>query len=140
MVKHTIFFELPPTDNNLFVHNPRTRTRFPSKRYKDWRKYAPYLERKMLSGVKVELQHTFPDRRLRDAQNFQKSIIDYMVDSGFIADDNFYDVIEVKIKPMGINKEKSGVKVIVTEAQKERDKRWNKYFPDKTLEKLKNRK
>ena len=88
-----LFLPFPPTVNNLFVNNPRTRGRFPSRLYKAWREEtARALEKQrplpsFAGPVRVTYSFGRPDRRRRDLANYEKAASDALVTAGVLADD-----------------------------------------------------
>jgi crossover junction endodeoxyribonuclease RusA len=90
-------FELPfpPSLNNCFSQGlvgGRVR-RFPSKRYRAWRREAAALlgikKFKSLTGpVIVHIDLTQPDKRRRDVDNFIKPLLDAIVSAGVLYDDS----------------------------------------------------
>jgi Holliday junction resolvase RusA-like endonuclease len=95
-MRQRLYIELPfPCSvNNLFVNNPRTRGRFPSKAYKAWKAEAG----KIISALRITkplpapylmtLLLQRPDKRPRDAENYIKAISDILVSTGVVEDDS----------------------------------------------------
>ena len=81
----------PPAVNNLFAtYNNR---RIPSRRYKQWlADAASALSEQRWSPasgcVRVSLFLTSPDNRERDADNYLKAPIDFLVKAGVLAGDS----------------------------------------------------
>lgn len=93
----TVTLPVPPTANNLFPTS-RSGHRFPSAKYKAWRKVAEaafHTERKgpskIFGHIKATYQFSFNDRRKRDLANFEKGITDLLVQQGVIEDDSMID-------------------------------------------------
>ena len=92
----------PPSLNNLFVNNPQTRGRFPSKQYKAWKEEAERAveHQRPLPQIKgpVWLKFTFgrPDKRKRDVMNLPKAIEDFIVAQGVIEDDSLVEKATVQ--------------------------------------------
>lgn len=101
----------PPTANNLFVNNKRTRGRFPSPAYKAWRDEAKRaIDRQVLRvnggytlrfrwPVKVVISLGRPDRRRRDLGNLEKAATDYIVSVGILADDSLIEDLRLRWDP-----------------------------------------
>ena len=87
----------PPTVNNLFVNNPRSRGRFPSKVYKEWQGEASrtlQLQSPLpaFSGpVSLTFRFGRPDKRRRDLFNLVKAPEDLLVKHGVIEDDSLVE-------------------------------------------------
>lgn len=92
MTTQTITLPMPPSLNNAFSQT-RAGRRFPSSRYKRWRAMA-YLSIKAARLVPVagpaEVCITLhaKDRRRRDADNLIKPVVDSLVATGVLADDD----------------------------------------------------
>lgn len=105
MTHACIFLPYPPTTNNLFVNNPKTRGRFPSKAYKAWQEEAGKALIKQaplpaFSGA-VCITFTFgrPDKRRRDLFNYVKAPEDLLVKHGIIEDDSLIEKGTVQWSP-----------------------------------------
>jgi crossover junction endodeoxyribonuclease RusA len=95
MTEQSIWLPFPPSVNNLFSQGivKRKIRRFPSKQYKAWRKQAELL---LMAGrlkkydipVVIKLALTPRDSRARDADNYNKPIIDSLVNVGIIQGDD----------------------------------------------------
>lgn len=95
---YCVTLPFPPSVNNLFSQgmvNGRMR-RFPSKQYKAWRKAAwahikqariPRIEGK----VAIRISLTPPNAARRDVDNYNKGILDALVDAGVLDDDSQVD-------------------------------------------------
>jgi Holliday junction resolvase RusA-like endonuclease len=100
-----LFLPWPPTVNNLFVNNPRTRGRFPSKAYKAWQEDAgkALLKQAPLPEFKGPVSITFtlgrPDKRRRDAFNYIKAPEDLLVKHGILEDDSLVEKGTVQWSP-----------------------------------------
>lgn len=88
-----LLLPFPPSVNNLFANNPRTRGRFPSKAYTAWQDEARHalLEQAPLPAIKGPYNATYtfgrPDKRRRDLGNLLKAPEDALVAHGIIEDD-----------------------------------------------------
>ena len=83
---------VPPSLNSLYPSNPRG-LRFKSKRYKAFiEKFALYLPERnptLLKGdLEIEINLYFGDKRRHDIDNFNKAILDTLVEYELIGDDN----------------------------------------------------
>ena len=100
-----LFLPFPVSANNLFVNNPRTRGRFPSKRYIEWQTEAMRVLDKQrplpFFGVPVAVTLSFgrPDKRKRDLANLEKAPVDLMVKADVILDDFLIERLTLKWVP-----------------------------------------
>ena len=92
----------PPTVNNLFVNNPRTRGRFSSKAYTAWkaeaaRAFALQAPLPHFDGpVVLILSLGIPDKRRRDLSNYIKAVEDSVVAAGILNDDS--QVVDLNVR------------------------------------------
>ncbi len=110
----------PPSVNALYSTNWKTKRRFPSKRYEAWKAEAVatlYLIKMPRPRIAEQCAVTYnlgrPDKRVRDAGNYQKGLDDLLKLYGIVADDRYlYPVlidwtddhpghVEVIIRPLG---------------------------------------
>lgn len=97
-----LLLPLPPTTNNLFVNNPRTRGRFPSKAYKAWQGEADraLMTQQPLPSfagpVAVVMSIGRPDKRRRDLANYEKAATDQIVKAGVLTDDSLIEKITLQ--------------------------------------------
>lgn len=100
-----LFLPYPPTVNTLFVNNPKTRGRFPSKAYKAWQEEAgkALLKQSPLPTFSGPISLTFtygrPDKRRRDIFNLVKAPEDLLVKHGVIEDDSLVEKGTVQWSP-----------------------------------------
>ncbi len=92
---HSVYLPMPLSVNNLFAHgNVKGRVRrFPTKKYKAWRKEAVLRIRvarlpRFTGPVAIKLTITPPDARARDIDNYSKGILDALVEAGVLKDDS----------------------------------------------------
>jgi crossover junction endodeoxyribonuclease RusA len=83
---------VPPSLNSLYPSS-RNGIRFKSKRYKEFiEKFAIYVPEKTeslhIGDLHVEINLYFGDRRRHDIDNFNKAILDTLVEYEVIGDDN----------------------------------------------------
>jgi Holliday junction resolvase RusA-like endonuclease len=83
---------LPPSVNALYSTNWKTKRRFESKRYEEWKREASIhllsQPRRPVPGtVSVSYFVGRPDKRRRDVLNIEKAISDFLVHNGIIQDD-----------------------------------------------------
>jgi Holliday junction resolvase RusA-like endonuclease len=91
----TFVLPFPPSVNNLFPSSWKPggkQMRFPSKQYRKWKDVAFWEIKKQrweqIKGpVSVSILLEEPDKRARDADNYQKAILDALVKMGVIEDD-----------------------------------------------------
>lgn len=108
---HKITLPFPPSVNGLYGGGSGQK-RFPSKLYKAWLKICPTLEPLNISQpITVCYTFAWPDKRLRDGQNYMKSVLDYLVNQGVISDDNYGVVIAEHWKHIGVDKNNPRVEV-----------------------------
>jgi Holliday junction resolvase RusA-like endonuclease len=93
-VKTTLTLPFPPSVNSLYDGGKNTNRRFISDRYKRWQEDAGYSilnqrDRRHRHVGPVQVTYTFtpPDKRRRDAFNFEKAVSDFLVKHQIIADD-----------------------------------------------------
>ena len=91
----SLWLPFPPSVNNLFSQGivKRKIRRFPSKQYKAWRKEAVIriLAAKLprfTAPVVIKLQLTPKDSRTRDADNYNKPVIDALVEARVLQGDD----------------------------------------------------
>ena len=93
--EHSVWLPFPPSTNNLFsqgVVKGKVR-RFPSKKYKSWRRDAVILILaaklpRFTEPVVVKLELTPRDNRARDADNYCKPVLDALVEARVLIDDS----------------------------------------------------
>jgi Holliday junction resolvase RusA-like endonuclease len=88
----TITLPFPPSVNNLFSQSWRSKKRFISKKYRIWRDQAYWLIQtanlKPIEGTfEISISLDQPDKRPRDADNYQKAVIDALVKMRVVEDD-----------------------------------------------------
>lgn len=103
----------PPSVNGLYGGGSGQK-RFKTRAYKEWLKSCPRLDPvKIACPVTVEYIFTWPDRRIRDGQNYQKAVLDLLVNEGVLRDDNWNIVTSELWRHEGIKKEDPHVRVVV---------------------------
>ncbi len=99
-----IVLPFPPSVNGLYGGGSGQK-RFPSKKYKQWLHHCPTLEAINLKGpVKIYYTFYWPDKRIRDGQNYLKAPLDFLVNQGVLVDDNWNIVISETWDHIGIDK------------------------------------
>lgn len=87
----SFWLPLPPTANNLFSTNFKTKRRFPSKRYELWRNEAEAgctgLGFCVPGHVNVLYEFSFGNKARRDIFNYEKAVSDFLVLHQIIDDD-----------------------------------------------------
>jgi Holliday junction resolvase RusA-like endonuclease len=119
----TITLPFPPSLHALFSQT-RSGRRFISPRYRSWRKLAEQQiqlqrVRPFVGLVDIEIALRAPDKRVRDADNYAKAVIDLLVRMGVIEkDDHNYvrSTTPIWVKDGGT----PGVTVTITKATKEK--------------------
>ena len=106
-----IILPFPPSVNSLYGGGSGQK-RFPSKKYKEWLKACPTLAP---AGLKTPLAITYtfiwPDKRIRDGQNYMKAVLDFIVNQGVIVDDNWNIVTSEMWCHSGIDKQNPRVEI-----------------------------
>ena len=54
--------------------------------------------KKPIEKCKITITYYFKDKRRRDPGNFDKFVLDFLVESGFITDDNYFVIKEFTTK------------------------------------------
>ena len=86
--------DVQPTDNRLYARAGHGR-RFLSKEGKEWKKLVNLKASKYKPDdkrYKVEIKLTFPDRRVRDATNYQKITLDALEGRVYHNDTQIFDI------------------------------------------------
>jgi Holliday junction resolvase RusA-like endonuclease len=83
----------PPSVNNLFVNAPGGRGRFPSVRYKRWKKAASAHLQLSGEGAReiaqpVEVLFRIGSKSRADLDNHSKALLDLLVETRHLSDDN----------------------------------------------------
>lgn len=100
--------------------NSRISTRsgrsFPSKKYMEWHKDASaqlqgLKPKKPLEHVVVQLEFAFPDNRRADLTNKAESIMDLLVDNGFLVDDKWQCVEDIRLRSAGVDRDNPLVRI-----------------------------
>lgn len=110
-----IILPFPPSVNGLYGGGSGQK-RFPSKRYKAWLalcERTPHACPDPAISQPVTICYTFawPDKRIRDGQNFMKAVTDYLVNAGVLADDNYNIIISETWKHIGVDKLRPRVEI-----------------------------
>lgn len=71
----------------------------------------------MLKRCRVELEFTFLTRHKADLTNKAESVMDLLVDSGVIEDDNHFVVERLSLVSLGVDRDKAGCTVIIDDLQ-----------------------
>ena len=101
-MKFTLPF--PPSVNSLYGGGSAQK-RFPSAKYKAWLKLCPKLAALgFYSPLKIIYTFTWPDKRIRDGQNYMKAPLDFLVNQGVLTDDNYNVVISETWVHSGVDK------------------------------------
>ena len=94
----------------------------PSKQYAQWHKEALKQDQLIavrkeffqLSNVRVSLSFWAPDKRKTDLSNRAESVMDLLVDSGILEDDNWWVVDELNLKLKGIDRTNPRCEITIT--------------------------
>jgi Holliday junction resolvase RusA-like endonuclease len=116
-MKNTIQITLPfpPSVNGLYGGGSGQK-RFPSKKYKEWIKTCPSLSPFGLNRP-CRIVYTFywPDKRIRDGQNYMKAPLDFLVNQGVLSDDNWSIVTSETWFHGGIDRNNRRVEIEIIE-------------------------
>lgn len=90
----------------------------PSKNYKLWHEEQMWVlsknkPKKPIENFTVQIVFRAPDKRKTDLSNKAESIMDLLVDAGYITDDNWFCCPKLNLSLEGINKENPGADVII---------------------------
>jgi Holliday junction resolvase RusA-like endonuclease len=92
--------------------------RFKTKKYKAWLESCQKLEQMRIGEpVTVEYIFTWPCNRARDGQNYMKGVLDYLVNSEVLVDDDWKIVTKELWRHLGVNKECASVEVVIRQAK-----------------------
>lgn len=87
----------------------------PSRQYSAWykeqRQELAGIPKLRLNEVSIEMTITFPDNIKSDLTNKAESIMDLLVDSGIIEDDNHKVCKKITLISGGVNKQTAGAKI-----------------------------
>ena len=92
----SLYLPFPPSVNGLFATNWKTKRRFPTKKYEEWKveaeglfwKQKHLVPEKFINPVKVTISLERPDKRKRDVANYEKAVTDFLVKMGVLEDDS----------------------------------------------------
>lgn len=114
----TIYGRVPSKKNSrkLFVNKHSGRIgNLPSSDYQSWHQDAlmQLIQQKGFTPCKGKVQLTFfaGDKRKFDLTNKAESIMDLLVDAGYLKDDNYSIVGEIVLKFGGLDREKPRVEI-----------------------------
>lgn len=108
---HKFILPFPPSVNGLYGGGSGQK-RFPSKKYKEWLKLCPEMPVLALNQpLRITYAFIWPDRRIRDGQNYMKAPLDYLVNTGVLMDDNYNIVYSETWFHHGINKTAARVEI-----------------------------
>lgn len=101
MNARSVWLPFPPSVNTLFATSANGRHRFPSRKYRAWRNAAGALLmaariRPTPGTYHLEIRLRAPDRRARDAGNYEKAISDLIVSHALVADDSLAMSINIE--------------------------------------------
>lgn len=121
MKTHTFFIQgqvIAQKNSKQIAYNRRTGKTFimSSKRVQDWKKVAEtYLYGVPTFAGPVEIEMTFynQDKRKRDIDNMQTTILDLLKNNNIIEDDNCFIVQKITSIFGGISKEHCGAQITI---------------------------
>jgi crossover junction endodeoxyribonuclease RusA len=125
----TLFLPFPPSLNGLFAGKTR---RYKSKKYISWLKEAQadleftkimdgFKWKNHISEVDVILMLKAPDKRIRDADNCAKAVMDLLVANEVIKGDDSRYVRSLMIQWRDDVMTKAGVFIIITDIEKSKE-------------------
>lgn len=90
--------------------------RFKSKSLKAWLAKCPSELNERVESYPVHIHYTFawPCARERDGQNYQKVVLDYLVNMGVLIDDNYKFVASETWSHIGIDRKNPRVEIKIT--------------------------
>lgn len=107
-------------NSKIFTYKNNKPLLLSSKEYKLWHEEKSYELLKYKNQIPknyknciVEMKFIFPDNRKTDLTNKAESIMDLLVDNGFLVDDNFEIVPEIKLKFIKVDNKKAGVEIFL---------------------------
>lgn len=107
-----------PISINALYGGGSNQKRFPSKKYKEWIKSCPNLEPLNIKDrIHIEYQFIWPDKRVRDGQNYMKAPLDFLVNQGVLADDNWSIVASESWQHLGVDKKNPKVIIKIIKAK-----------------------
>ncbi len=112
-MKITILGRIPSKKNSRI--NTRSGRSFPSAKYTAWHKDASSQligQKAIPIGSSLQLNFYFPDNRRTDLSNKTESIMDLLVDNGFLEDDCWQVVPSLTLQGMEVDKENPRVEII----------------------------
>ena len=105
----------PPSINVLFGGGSGQK-RFPSKKYKAWLKICPKLKPIGINHpISIKYIYTWPDKRIRDGQNYLKACTDFLVKQGVIVDDNYNIIVSESWCYLDVDKHNAHVYIIISD-------------------------
>lgn len=118
----TITGRIPSKKNSrLVVCRGKFPISLPSEAYTKWHKDASkqlqvFSEQRLKFGNSLVILMFAPDKRATDLTNKAESIMDLLTDNGFITDDNWFIISELRLKFGGVEKDNPRAEVY-TEAE-----------------------
>ena len=115
---------IPSKKNSKFIVTTRRGYSMPvsSSEFKSWERSAikSISLQRMLQNITqpiiqciVSIEVIFPDQRKRDLSNVAEGIMDVLVQTGVLADDNWRVVNKLELIAVGADKEKAGAKISI---------------------------
>jgi len=108
---------IPSKKNSVGIAVVKGRVlKFPNSRYRTWNKEAvDQLQfQKYTLGNSITVKIFAPDSRKTDLTNKAESVMDTLVDAGFLEDDNWYIVSKLTLEFGGVDKENPRAEVYNT--------------------------
>jgi len=119
-LKYTILGDIPSKKNSKrMLRNPKTGKMFPagSKNYLNWKRtagnYITHSRFALIERAEVTLTVFPKTRRAADLTNKAESVMDLLVDTAVIKDDNWFIVGDVRLKFGGVDKVNPRCEVLV---------------------------
>lgn len=91
---------IPPTINKYIGRDNRFQYQKDKKEFQKIAKLMTLKDRpkQPIEKCNITITYYFKDKRRRDPSNFDKFVLDFLVESGFITDDNYFVIKEFTTK------------------------------------------
>ncbi|HHX69162.1 MAG TPA: RusA family crossover junction endodeoxyribonuclease [Gallicola sp.] len=91
---------IPPTINKYIGRTNRWEYQKDKKEFQNIARLMTLKDRpkQPIESCKITITYYFNDKRRRDPSNFDKFVLDFLVESGFITDDNYFVIKEFTTK------------------------------------------
>ena len=112
-----IVLPFPPSVNTAYptIIKGRKPVRIKSEKLKAWIKSCGEIDIKLPEPCRISYVLYFPDDRPRDGQNYIKVVLDFLVSSGALSDDNRKVVTGEQWTDGGIDRERPRIEIYIKE-------------------------